>query len=245
MIAARLRAGTVRAFPSDKRSQGAPPYMPPLVSSTSGDVTVVRHAGDEEAAIRAEHWPINWSAIWVGTLAALAIALIVSLAGAALGAHQLGPGGRIASWKDVGFGALVFSVVGAFAAFVVGGWVAGKINGFRRAETDMLHGAIVWLVAVPIFVGLAAFGAGNFFGTWFGGLAGPPVFVTPSSNVAADPNAATAARNAALGAVTGLLIGLVGSVVGGWMASGEPMTLSYHNLTRGAQRRDGVTAPHR
>ena len=213
--------------------------MPPLVSSTSGDVTVVRHTGDEEAAIRADHWPINWSAIWVGTLAALAIALIVSLAGAALGAHQLGPGGRIASWKDVGFGALVFSVVGAFAAFVVGGWVAGKINGFRRAETDMLHGAIVWLVAVPLLVIFAALGAGTLFGGWYGGLAGTPIWATPN-NVAADPAAATAARNTALLAVTALLIGLIGSVLGGWMASGEPMSINLYR-TRTATRRPAQT----
>jgi hypothetical protein len=216
--------------------------MAPLVSSTSGDVTVVRHTGDEETATRTDHWPINWSAIWVGTLAALAIALIVSLAGAALGAHQLGPGGRIASWKDVGFGALVFSVVGAFAAFVVGGWVAGKINGFRRAETDMLHGAIVWLVAVPLLVTFAALGAGTLFGGWYGGLAGTPVWATPS-NVAADPAAATAARNTALLAVTALLIGLIGSVLGGWMASGEPMSINLYR-TRTATRRPAQTARH-
>jgi hypothetical protein len=37
-----------------------------------------------------------------------------------------------------------------------------------------------------------------------------------------------ATRNAALGAVTALLLGLMGSVIGGWMASGEPMTLTYY-----------------
>jgi hypothetical protein len=37
-----------------------------------------------------------------------------------------------------------------------------------------------------------------------------------------------ATRNAALGAVTALLLGLVGSVIGGWIASGEPMTLTYY-----------------
>jgi hypothetical protein len=205
------------------------------VSSSSGDVTVVRHAGAETATTSSEYWPINWSAIWVGALAALAVSVIISLAGAALGAHQLGPGGRIASWKDVGFGALVFAVVGAFFAFVVGGWVAGKINGFRRAETDMLHGAIVWLVAVPLIVAFAAVGAGTLFGGWYGGLAGTPIWVTPS-NVAADPNAATAARNTALLAVTALLIGLVGSVLGGWLASGEPMSV-YLYRTRGTSGR--------
>lgn len=205
----------------------------PLVSRTVGDVTVVRHA-DESSAARSsygtgDYWPINWSSIWVGALAALALALIFSLVGASIGAHQLGPGGRIARWSEVGFGGLVFAVFGAFFSFVVGGWVAGKINGYRRAETDMLHGAIVWLVAVPLLTVLAAIGAGSLFGAWFGGLAGVPVWATPST-VAADPAAATAARNAALGALTALLIGLVGAVIGGWMASGEPMSISHHRV---------------
>ena len=125
----------------------------------------------------------NWSAIWVGALSALAVALIISLCAAALGAQQLGPGGKIAKWSDIGFAALVFAIVGAFAAFVTGGWVAGKINGFRRAETDMLHGAIVWLVTVPLLVALAATGAGTLFGGWYAGLAGVPVWATPSAAV--------------------------------------------------------------
>jgi hypothetical protein len=113
----------------------------------------------------------------------------------------------------------------------VGGWITGKINGFRRAETDMLHGAIVWLVSVPILVLLAALGAGTLFGGWYGGLAGVPIWANQNA-VAADPAAAAAARNAALAAVTALLIGLVGSVLGGWMASGEPMSVTHYR-TRG------------
>ena len=122
--------------------------------------------------------------------------------------------------------------------------MAGKVNGYRRAETDMLHGAIVWLVAVPILVTLAAIGAGGFFGTWFGGLGGTPVWVGPGNNVAADPNAAAAARNAALGALTALLLGLVGSVIGGWMASGEPMTFTHYR-TRALRERDRTAVAHR
>ena len=198
----------------------------PYVSSTSEEVTVVRSA--DPMTRRSDYWPINWSATWVGALSALAIALIFSLIGAAVGAHQLGPGGRIVKWSDVGMGALVFAVIGSFFSFVVGGWVAGKINGYRHAETDMLHGAIVWLLTVPMFVVLAALGAGTLFGAWFGGLAGIPVWATPSA-VAADPNAAAAARNAALLAVTSLLIGLVGAVLGGWMASGEPMNVTLRS----------------
>jgi hypothetical protein len=172
-------------------------------------------------------WPVYWSAVWVGALAAVAAGLIIGLIGIALGAHQLSPGQRIARWGDFKVGALVFSVAGAFFAFVIGGWVAGAIAGVRRAETAMLHGAIVWLVAVPILLLFAALGAAGYFGAWYGGLAGTPAWVTPA---APDPNAAAAARNGALGSVTALLLGLVGAVVGGWMTSGEPMTFTYHRV---------------
>jgi hypothetical protein len=195
----------------------------PLETAGSGEVVTVRRT-DVAVSPGSEYWPINWSAIWVGSLTALAIALIISLIGAAIGAHQLGPGGRILKWSDVGVGALIFGVLGAFFSFVVGGWVAGKINGFRHAETDMLHGAIVWLVTVPLLVMLAALGAGALFGGWYSGLAGIPAWAS-QAGVAADPAAATAARNAAQLAVTALLIGLVGSVLGGWLASGEAMSV--------------------
>jgi anti-sigma factor RsiW len=38
------------------------------------------------------------------------------------------------------------------------------------------------------------------------------------------------ARNSAVGAVTALLIGLMGSLIGGWLASGEPMSLTYRRM---------------
>lgn len=171
-----------------------------------------------------QSWPVNWSAIWVGALAALAATLLFGLIGMAIGAHQAGK--RVVSLSDLGFGGLIFGVAGAFFSFVIGGWIAATIAGMRRAETASLQGSIVWLLAVPLLLLLAVLGAGSFLGSWYGGLAGTPAWVS-SSAVAADPDAATAARNSALGAVTALLIGLIGSVIGGWMASGEPMSLTY------------------
>jgi hypothetical protein len=172
-------------------------------------------------------WPVYWSAVWVGALSALAVALLFGLIGTAIGAHQIGK--KVVHLNDLSLGGLIFSVAGAFFSFVVGGWVAGKIAGIERAETAALHGTIVWLVALPLVLVLAAFGAGSFFGGWYGGLAGTPVWAT-SSTVTADPTAAMVARNSAIGAVTALLIGLIGGVVGGWFASGEPMSLTYRRV---------------
>jgi uncharacterized membrane protein YeaQ/YmgE (transglycosylase-associated protein family) len=173
-------------------------------------------------------WPVSWSAIWVGGLAALAAGLIFGLAGTALGAYSEI---HIVDWHKFHMLALVFSVCGAFFAYVIGGWVAGKILGARRAEYAVLHGAISWLVTIPILLVLASLGATSYYGVWYSGLAGTPAWVPPAAVI--DPQAAVIARNGALGALTALLVGLVGSVIGGWMASGEPMTFTYYR-TRAA-----------
>ena len=88
----------------------------------------------------------------------------------------------------------------------------------------MLHGVITWLVAMPLLLLLLGLGGSNAFGGWYGGLAGSPAWAVVA-NAPADPNAAIIARNTALAAV---LLGLAGSVIGGWVASGEPMTVTHY-----------------
>jgi hypothetical protein len=173
-------------------------------------------------------WPVYWSAVWVGALSAVALVLVIGLIGMSIGANQAG---HHFGTRTFGLGSLVFSVFGAFISFVVGGWVAAKIAGLTRAEPAMLHGAILWLVSIPFLLVLAALGAASFFGTWYGGLAGTPAWAAVAVRdgavaTATSPAAALATRNAALGALTALLLGLVGSVIGGWMGSGEPMVLT-------------------
>ena len=188
------------------------------------EVTMVTYGG-ESAEVRAP-WPLSWSGVWVGTLAAIALALVFGLVGIAVGAHRVGQ--PLGAWRDMSFLALAWSVFGAFISFVVGGWAAAKVAGLRRSETAMLHGAIAWLIAVPILLVMASLGAAAYLGTWYGGLAGTPAWAAPAAAALQDPSAAIAARNAALAAVTALLLGLVGGVIGGWMGSGEPMTFTHY-----------------
>ena len=114
-------------------------------------------------------WPVNWTAVWVGALAALAAALIFSLIETAAGAQAMK---NVVSWKTISIATIAATICAAFFAFVIGGWVAGKIAGPRHAEPAIL--------------------------------------------------------NTALAALMSLLVGLIGSVIGGWMASGEPMTLTHY-----------------
>jgi len=218
-----------------------------------------RSSAESEARYeRWEHWPVNWTAIWVGTLSAIAVLVLFGLIGVALGAHSLSPENRLSDLKSLRFETMALGVVGAFIAFVGGGWIAAKIAGILRAEPAMLHGAIVWVLVTPLLLVLTALGAGDYLGTWNGGMVrtaqGAPPYVAPEL---LPPNATAqdltayrasqaqyrdevrqwredtprAVRNAALCAITALLLGLMGSVVGGWMGCGEPMTLT-HYLTR-------------
>jgi len=171
-------------------------------------------------------WPVAWSGVWVGALAALTLGLIIGLVGFAIGVHEMST--RIVSWKTVRLVSVIFSIAGAFFSFVLGGWTAARVAGIRRAEPAMLHGVIAFLVTVPIMLALAALGATSHYGSWYAGLAGTPAWVTATVAATASVDAAAAARNAALTSVTALLLGLVGSVLGGWMASGEPMSLTYY-----------------
>jgi hypothetical protein len=200
------------------------------------------------------HWPVNWSAVWVGGLAAVAAVLVFGLMGVAVGAHAVGVEARVVDFRKIGWATLTCSLLTAFFSFVIGGWVAGKTAGILRSEPGMLYGGIVWLVATPLLVLMAGLGAGTLFGGWYAGLSGASTsspYVRPElSNLnpsseqlrqfQADQDeyrqnvrqwredAPKVTRNSAMGAATALLIGLIGSVLGGWMASGEPMNFTHH-----------------
>src|SRR5487761_2395006 len=99
-------------------------------------------------------WPVDWSAIIVGALSALAAAFVFGLIGTIVGTSAPA---TFSSWHTVSVIDLVFVIAATFFAFVIGGWVAGKISGYRYSETTILHGAIVWVLALaPISIGLAS-----------------------------------------------------------------------------------------
>jgi hypothetical protein len=178
-------------------------------------------------------WPVSWSAAWVGALTSLAAALVLGLVAAAAGAGSVR---TIASFHRVPVGDLIAAVFVSFLAFVAGGWVCGKISGFRHAEPAMLHGAISWLLALPLLVAALGLGAGSAFGAWYGGL------VTPLGTTPTVPATPDAVRHAALAALTAILLGLVGSAIGAWLATGEPMNFRYYRTREAIYRlRKGMT----
>jgi hypothetical protein len=216
------------------------------------------------------HWPVNWTAVWVGTLASISAVMMFGLIGTAVGATVFQPDSRVVDLHKFAIGSLIFGIFGSFLAFVIGGWIAGRIAGILRAEPAMLHGAVVWLVATPVLVVVAALGAGSYMGSWHASLAGTPSWAAPAAlpfekpdllgaNATAEERSTyqaamtkyradvtqwreqtpKAVRNSAIGAVTALLLGLVGSVIGGWMACGEPMSFTYYRTRKLASSHHG------
>jgi hypothetical protein len=154
----------------------------------------------------------------------VAVTLLAGLIGLALGAHQVSQG-DVPTFRQASFWSLAWSVLGAFLAFVAGGWVAGRICGAGRSEVCALQAAMAWLVAVPLLLLFMTGGAGAYLGSWYGGLAWIADAGAAGARSAAELGRAV--RNAALGGVTALVLGLAGAVVGGWLASGEPMSPRY------------------
>jgi hypothetical protein len=173
-------------------------------------------------------WPVYWGPVILGAMAAVVATVLFGLIGTAIGAHKAGAEARITSWSGVGFASLAYAVFSAFLAFVIGAWIAARVAGIRRAETAILHGAIVWVAAVFVMFIVAGM-SGAIFNGWYTSLAPTPaVPAVPGQPV--DPNVAIAARNGALAAAAAILMGLMGSVIGAWMASGEPMTIGNYRV---------------
>ena len=111
-------------------------------------------------------WPIAWSGIWVGALTALAVGLLIGLIGFALGYNEVS---QYVDWKKLHLIGVIFSIGGAFFAYVAGGWVAARIAGRTRSEPAALHGGVVWLLTIPILLVLASIGSLGHLGGWYGG----------------------------------------------------------------------------
>lgn len=175
-------------------------------------------------------WPVYWTPVIVGALASIVAVVLFGIMGTAVGSWKAGSEGRVTDFSGIGRVAVAYAVFASFLAFVIGGWVTARVAGIRRAETAILHGAIAFLVATVVLIALAAFG-GAVFNGWYVSLApSPAVPSTPGAPV--DPNAAKAATAGATAAAVAILLGLAGSVVGGWMGSGEPMDFSFMNRER-------------
>lgn len=100
------------------------------------------------------HSRVSWGAIFAGTVVALAINLLLSMLGVALGLSIIGQLGD----RELGIGALVYVLVITQIALFVGGWVTSQCTVGENKMEAVVYGVLMWGTVFAVLMGLLAGG---------------------------------------------------------------------------------------
>jgi hypothetical protein len=184
---------------------------------------------------------VHWGPIFAGLLTALTALLMLSLLGLAVGLTTMNAGTAAAQGAppaDAGRNSAIWAGIAGIAAFLLGGYVAGRTAALFNRGWGALNGAFVFMLAVPLILWLAGQGLGTVLGSLgslSGALASNPGAVQAAQGAAGQAQAtaqtvqpidvaraAEAARNTAWGTLAGSLLGLAASAFGGWLGTRHP-----------------------
>ena len=168
-------------------------------------------AGDVEVVVVEPRAIISWSSIFAGALIALAVLVLLSVAALAAGL-EVAPVGEGA---EPLFGTAIASIVtGIFIviAFGAGGLTAVWAAGHVEPGPALLHGFLVWALALLLLLALVALGLGGFGGTatFLGG--------------GFEPETIEEFEDAAWATVLALALGAAAAVLGGVLATREEIS---------------------
>jgi hypothetical protein len=144
---------------------------------------------------------VRWGPIVAGIFATITSLVVLSLLGAAIGASAVDQNDRPSSFA---IGAGIWGIVSALIAFFIGGWMAAWGGRETGEHNGVTQGVMVWMVAIPLSLYLAAVGAGAAtraigsaaqIGTQAAGAA--------AQAAAQDPQARDSAKSAASSAMGG------------------------------------------
>jgi hypothetical protein len=204
------------------------------------------HTNEEHVAVRSR---VSWAAIMAGAVVSIAVYLVMTLLGAAIGLSV----NNAASADGLGTGAAVWAVMTTAVALFAGGWVAAQsVVGETKGEA-VVHAIIMWGVVMAMIMWLVAAGARAGFSAMLGfsqfadatgrsasvedmrQRANSAVAATESGSM--DPTARQAvldrAKEATWWTLLGTLASMAAAVAGGFFGGGT----SYRWLSHDAPRR--------
>ena len=91
---------------------------------------------------------ISWASIFAGVVAVLAISLLLSLLGVALGFSMLDPESAIDIGNGSGTAVTIWTIVSLLVSLALGGFIAGRLAG----NDGYIHGFLVW--SLTLIIGL-------------------------------------------------------------------------------------------
>lgn len=167
---------------------------------------------------------VQWGPIIAGVLSAIAVLLILTILGLAVGSSALKPRNV---GQAVGTGAAIWGIISALIAFFVGGWVAAKTAAVGGVGSGLINGLMVGCTILAIILYLTGTGIGSaigLLGTNLGDLTN--VAQNAGINVSSDnaqqqaqqvdpQQAFNAVKNGAWGTLAGIVIPLAAAALGG------------------------------
>jgi len=107
---------------------------------------------------------VSWGAIFAGVAIAMAVQIVLSLLGVAIGASTIDPLKEQNPAKGIGIGAGIWFVISSLVAMFIGAWVAGRLSGATRQSDGRLHGLLTWSVGTLVTVYLLTTAVGGMIG---------------------------------------------------------------------------------
>jgi hypothetical protein len=106
---------------------------------------------------------VSWGSIFAGALIAMAVQLILTLIGTAIGLATLDPGtSDNPSATALGAGAAIWLLISSVISLFVGGYIAARLGG---TFNGWLHGLTTWAVVTMLTLILLSTAVGNLIGS--------------------------------------------------------------------------------
>jgi hypothetical protein len=102
---------------------------------------------------------ISWGAVLAGAVVALAVYVVLTTLGAAIGMSVA----REMSAKALTGGALVWAILTAALSLFCGGWTASQLTAGETKCESMMHGVILWGVVAAIMLWMTTIGVRSGF----------------------------------------------------------------------------------
>jgi hypothetical protein len=187
---------------------------------------------------------VSWSAVFAGAVVALAVYVLLTTFGAALGFTMA----ERVTERSLGVSAAIWSIVSVLVALFIGGFVTAQCAVGQTHAEGVIHGIILWGVVFTALLWLLASGMSLGFQSLLGTASGRDWFVAPTDRV--EPGAAPTPaeqlreraqaewnthRNTVIAAawwsLLGIILSMVASVAGAIAGSGRTLVLQRSLIT--------------
>jgi len=103
---------------------------------------------------------ISWGAVLAGAVVALALYVVLTTLGAAIGFSV----GRDLSVRTLANGGLVWAILTVGLSLFAGGWVVSQLTAGETKCESMVHGVILWGTVFAVMLGMVGMGIRSGFG---------------------------------------------------------------------------------